>query len=150
MTATPVVGTVLAEFDAVLDRARVWRVDWAVGLDVPEYQDPEVARSAGHPDIPVPPGALVFFSFLPDDSWLERAGICFDRSLAVRRQIRNHRQLYVGDVVHGVSLIDTVEVRSSTKATIVTTVIATRYSVDGELAAEESVTYSTHHPEEMR
>jgi|GEM_PF-3767405 len=144
----PTVGTVLGEFEAVLDRDRVWRVDWAVGLDAPEYQDPELARGLGHPDIPIPPGALVFFSFLADDSWLALAGIRFDRSLAVRRRIRNHRMLHVGDVVKGRSIIESVDVRDSKQAKIVTTTIATEYLVEGAVAVEEAVTYSTRHPGE--
>jgi hypothetical protein len=148
VTTVPEAGTVLGEFEAVLDRGRVWRVDWAVGLDVPEYQDPEVARAAGYPDIPVPPGSLVFFSFI-DDRWLDLAGIRFDRSLAVRRTISNHRTLFVGDTVRGRSVIDEVDVRSSTSATVVRTRIRTQYEVDGDLAVEETVTYSTRHPEEV-
>jgi hypothetical protein len=146
VSAPPEVGTVLGEFEAVLDRDRVWRVDWAVGLDLPEYQDPEVARAAGYPDIPVPPGSLVFFSFL-DDRWLELAGIRFDRSLAVRRTVANHRPLFVGDTVRGRAVIDEVEVRRSASATVVRTLIRTSYEVDGKLAVEETVTYSTRHPE---
>jgi hypothetical protein len=149
MSAHPEVGTVLGEFDAVLDRARVWRVDWAVGLDLPEYQDPEVARALGYPDIPVPPGSLVFFSFL-DDGWLELAGIRFDRSLAVRRTVVNHRQLFVGDTVHGRSVIEEVDVRRASAATVVKTLIRTTYAVDDTPGVEESVTYSTRHPEEER
>jgi hypothetical protein len=147
VSAVPEVGTVLGEFEEVLDRERVWRVDWAVGLDVPEYQDPEVARRAGYPDIPVPPGSLVFFSFL-DERWLELAGIRFDRSLAVRRTVANHQMLFVGDTVRGRSVIDEVEVRTTSSARVVKTLIRTRYEVEGALAVEETVTYSTRHPEE--
>jgi len=139
----PLVGTVLGEFQVCLERALTWRVDWTVGLDVPEYLDPEVARSMGHPDIPVPPGALVFFAFLPDQSWLERAGIAYDRSLAVRRRIINHVPLHVGDVVSGRSLIGEVTEKRSGTARIVKTRIDTTYRLHGELAAEEFVTYST-------
>lgn len=145
-TATPVAGTVLGEFEAILDRSRTWRVDWSVGLDVPEYQDPEVARSLGHPDIPIPVGALVFFSFLPDDRWLALAGIDFGRSLAVRRRIRLHRLLHVGDRISGTALIEHVEVREGRSGTVVVTSIATTYLVDGDPAVEELVVYSTRHP----
>ena len=147
MIAIPEVGTVLGRFESTLERARVWRVDWSVGLDVLEYQDPEVAWRAGHSDIPIPPGALVFFSFLPDDSWTERAGIRFDRSLAVRRRIRIHHQLHVGDTVRGRPTIAAVDVRHAKQAVIVTTAIATCYELDGEPAVEETVTYATRHPE---
>ena len=148
MTVVPEAGSVLGEFEAEIERARTWRVDWAVGLDVPEYQDPEVARSMGHPDILVPPGSLVFFSFLPDTSWLDVAGIRFDRSLAVRRRIISHRQLYVGEVVAGRVVIDTVDVKTTARSIVVATTIATTYRVSDEAVAEEYVTYSTRHPAE--
>jgi acyl dehydratase len=148
MTVIPVEGTVLGEFESTLDRPRAWRVDWAVGLDQPEHLDPEVARSCGYPDIPLPVGALVFFSFLADDSWLDEAGIRFDRSLAVRRRLRYHQVVHVGDVVRGRTTIDEVQVRPARHAQVVTTTIATTYEVDGVLAVEEHVTYSTRHPEE--
>jgi hypothetical protein len=143
----PAAGTVLGEFDAVLDRALVWRVDWSVGLDVPEYQDPEVARCGGHRDIVVPPGSLVFFSFIGSDDWLAAAGIRFDRSLAVRRSVHIARQLHVGDRVHGRSIVSDVDVRSTPTATVVKTAITTTYDVDGETAVVETVAYSTRHPE---
>jgi hypothetical protein len=144
----PMEGTVLGHFEATLDRGRAWRVDWAVGLDQPEHLDPEVARSCGYPDIPLPTGALVFFSFLEDESWLDAAGIRFDRSLAVRRRLRCHRVVHVGDVVRGRTTIDEVQVRDTARAQVVTTTIATTYEVDGQVAVEECVTYSTRHPHE--
>jgi hypothetical protein len=141
----PEEGTVLGEFEACLERAMTWRVDWTLGLDVPEYLDPEVARSMGHPDIPVPPGSLVFFAFLGDQSWLGPAGIAYDRSLAVRRKIINHLPLHVGDVITGRTTIGDVTEKRSDTATIVKTRIDTTYCLHGRLAAEESVTYSTKH-----
>jgi hypothetical protein len=148
MILVPEVGTVLGTFDAPLERARVWRVDWSVGLDRPEYQDPEVAREAGHPDIPVPPGALLFFSFLDGDAWLERAGIRYDRSLAVRRRLVLHRTLHVGDSVSGAPTITAVERRERERGTSVFVTISTSYESGGSVAAEEHVTYMTRHDKE--
>lgn len=148
MTVVPEVGTVLGRFDAPLERARVWRVDWSVGLDRPEYQDPEVAREAGYPDIPVPPGALLFFSFLDDDSWLARAGVRFDRSLAVQRRLVLHRPLHVGESVSGAPTITAVERRQRDWGTAVFVTISTSYESGGSVAAEEHVTYMTRHDKE--
>ncbi|HYH50265.1 MAG TPA: MaoC family dehydratase N-terminal domain-containing protein, partial [Acidimicrobiia bacterium] len=143
MTTIPQVGTVLGKFDAPLTRARVWRVDWSVGLDTVEYQDPEVAREAGMPDIAVPPGSLVFFSFLDDDSWLEASGVSYERSLAVRRQVQLHRQLYVGDVVRGTPTVSAVEVKERGDNSLVFVTISTDYECDGSVAVAEHVTYMT-------
>jgi hypothetical protein len=148
MNLIPEVGTVLGEFDAALTRARVWRVDWAVGLDTVEYQDPEVAREAGMPDIPVPPGALVFFSFLQDESWLKLTGVSYDRSLAVRRKLQMHRPLYVGDTVRGTPTISDVVVKARDDASLVFVTISTDYECDGTVAVAEHVTYMTRNPKE--
>ena len=145
MTAVPAVGTVLGHFDTVLDRARVWRVDWTVGLDVPEYQDPEVAREAGMPGLPVPPGALIFVSFLEDDRWLDLSGVRFDRSLATRRRLVLHRPLHVGDPVQGTPTVTSVETRTKGTAELVYVTISTTYVSDGSPVAEEHVTYVTRH-----
>jgi hypothetical protein len=136
--------TVVGSFDVVLRRETVWPVDWAVGLDVPEYQDPDVARAGGSPDIPVPPGALVFFSFLPDDHWMDLAGVRFDRSLAARRRVRMHRPLFVGDRVTGEAVIsETTDKTSRDGTTSRWVTIATTYRRDGEACVEEHVTYVT-------
>jgi hypothetical protein len=148
MTVIPEVGTVLGEFDAPLTRARVWRVDWSVGLDTVEYQDPEVARESGLPDIPVPPGALVFFSFLDDTSWLGKTGVTFDRSLAVRRRLEMRRPLYVGDVVRGTPTISDVVVKDRPDQALVFVTITTDYQCDGAVALVEHVTYMTRNPKE--
>jgi hypothetical protein len=146
--AIPEVGTVLGTFDAPLTRARVWRVDWSVGLDTMEYQDPEVAREAGMPDIPVPPGSLVFFSFLDDMTWLEKTGVSFDKSLAVQRRLEMHRPLYVGDVVRGAPTISTVDVKEKGDKSLVFVTVTTDYQCDGATALVEHVTYMTRHPKE--
>ena len=146
MIVVPEVGTTLGRFEARLERSRTWRVDWSVGLDVPEYQDPEVARSEGMPNIPVPPGALVFLSFLDDDSWLGTTGVRYDRSLATRRRIVLHEQLYVGDVVTGEPTISAVEVRDRERSSSVSVTISTAYERGGAVAVEEHVTYMTRHP----
>lgn len=143
MITVPNVGTFVGSFEEVLERSRVWRVDWCAGLDVPEYQDPEVAREAGMPDIPVPPGSLIFFSFLDDDQWLERTGICYERSLAIRRRIVMHKPLFVGDTVSGIARITDVECRERGDTLSVRVTIGTNYESGGELAVEEYVTYQT-------
>jgi hypothetical protein len=147
-TGIPEVGTVLGAFDAPLTRERVWRVDWSVGLDTVEYQDPEVAREAGMPDIAVPPGALVFFSFLDDTSWLDKTGVAFDKSLAVQRRLELHRPLYVGDVVRGAPTVSKVDVKDRGDSSLVFVTITTGYECDGTLALVEHVTYMTRHTKE--
>lgn len=141
----PAVGTVLGRFDDVVDRARVWRVDWSCGLDVVEYQDPEVARAGGAPHIFVPPGALVFFSFLAGDAWLGAAGVAFDRSLAVGRRIRFHQPLHVGDPVTGEPTVTSVVTRDRGDSSTVLVTISTHYESGGAVAVEEDVTYLTRH-----
>jgi hypothetical protein len=144
----PEVGTVLGTFDAPLTRGRVWRVDWSVGLDTVEYQDPEVAREAGMPDIAVPPGSLVFFSFLDDMTWLEKTGVSFDKSLAVQRRLEMRRPLYVGDVVRGAPTISKVDVKDKGNTSLVFVTVTTDYQCDGGSALIEHVTYMTRHPKE--
>jgi hydroxyacyl-ACP dehydratase HTD2-like protein with hotdog domain len=98
------------------------------------------------PDIPIPPGSLIFFSFLEDDSWFDRTGVRFDRSLAVRRQVRIHRPLYVGDQVSGSPTITAVECKEKETSVMVFVTIGTVYESEGEAAVEELVTYMTRHP----
>ncbi len=144
MTSTPEPGTVLGRFDKVVERDAVWPVDWAVGLDEPEYQDPDVASSAGSPGIPVPPGALVFFSFLDDFGWMDVAGVVFERSLATRRRVRQRKPVHVGDRLEGEPSITEVterEGRDGIPMRFVT--ISTVYRRDDEPVVEEEVTYAT-------
>jgi hypothetical protein len=144
MRADVGVGTVLGEFETVLDRSSVWRVDWAVGLDQPEYQDPDVAQAYGMPNLPVPPGGLVFFTFLEGLDWAERIGLSFDRSLATRRRLRLHRPLYVGDHIRGSSTVTDVATRAGRgggEMEFVT--ITTVYRRNDETVLEEAVTYAT-------
>lgn len=131
MSTDPVPGTVLGTFDAEIPREFVAGLDEILGSTAP---------LTSH--APIPPGAFVFFTFLPDMSWMDKTGVSFERSLAVRRQLRVHQDIYAGDQLVGRSVISEVSHdRRGRPRRFVT--ISTDYHRGSQLALEESVTYLT-------
>lgn len=138
------VGSVLATFEATVGRDLVWPVDWTVGLDLPEYQDPDVAIATGWANIVVPAGAFVFFRFLDDDGWLQRIGGSYSRSLAARRELTLHETIHVGDHISGEVVVAEQwesESRSGQPQRWVT--LHTTYRRGEHVCLEEAVTYVT-------
>jgi hypothetical protein len=133
MSAEPEVGLVLGTIDAVIPAELVTGLDEVFGA------------GSGGPRTTVPPGAFVFFAFLPDLSWMADAGITFERSLAVRRRLRLLEDIRVGDRLQGRAVITEVsEDRGGRPRRFVT--IGTHYERDGRLVLEEAVTYVTRIP----
>ena len=129
MSAELAVGTVIGTFDKTLPPDFTRRLDAIL-------TGAETERGT------VPPGAFVFFAFLPDLSWMDRTGVDFARSLAVRRQVRVLSPVRPGDRLSGRSVVTGVEVdRRGRPRRFVT--IGTDYVRDSEVVVEESVTYLT-------
>lgn len=129
MSAALPVGTVLGTFEQTLP------LDFTRRLDA-ILTGAETERST------VPPGAFVFFAFLPDLSWMDRTGVDFARSLAVRRQVRILSPVRPGDRLSGRTIVTGVEAdRRGRSRRFVT--IGTDYAREGQVVVEESVTYLT-------
>jgi hypothetical protein len=131
VSTDPVTGTVLGTFDAEIPREFVAGLDEILGSTAP---------LTSH--APIPPGAFVFFTFLPDMSWMDKTGVSFERSLAVRRRLRVHQDIYAGDQLVGRSVISEVSHDRRGRARRFVT-ISTDYHRGSQLALEESVTYLT-------
>lgn len=131
MSDEPVPGMVLGTFDTTIPDDFTTRLDAVLGAGDARADRPTV-----------PPGAFVFFSFLPDMSWMEKTGVAFDRSLAIRRKLRVHDDVRTGDRLVGRSVVAEVNSDRRGKARRFVT-IATDYQRDGHLVLEEAVTYLT-------
>lgn len=146
---TAEVGDLVGSFSFIVDRADVWPVDWGAYLDDPVYQDPIVAEAEGHSAIPVPIGALIFFSHI-DSDWKTIAGIDYRRSLAAERVCEFLAPIYVGDTVTGETVVAEkfTKTRSSDGARLDFVRLETEYRKDGKAALRERVLYVT--PERSR
>lgn len=58
-------GTVLATWECEVDRTAIRLFARAIGYTDPLYYDISVAREAGHPDIPMPPGMTPLQPWVP-------------------------------------------------------------------------------------
>lgn len=138
------VGDLVGEFVATIEREHVWPVDWCAYLDEIVYQDPVVAQLEGFDGIPVPPGGLIFLSFL-DEGWMQRVGVDPRRSMASSRRADYHAVIHVGDTVEGCARVaERFEKRRKADGQLLEfVVIETEYWVEGERAMTERVTYVT-------
>lgn len=66
MAAVDALSQEVVRSHLIVTRAGAWMADWAMYVDEPDYQDPEVAVADGYSDIPLPPGALSAAALVAD------------------------------------------------------------------------------------
>ncbi|SFQ55675.1 MaoC family dehydratase N-terminal domain-containing protein [Amycolatopsis rubida] len=91
----------LPSFQVTIERGRLRAFAKSIGETDPVYLDVEHARSAGHPDLPVPP--TFFFSLsleAPDPfGYLRELGVEPSQILHGEQRFDYRRMAYAGDVV---------------------------------------------------
>ncbi|WP_235736364.1 MaoC family dehydratase N-terminal domain-containing protein [Nocardioides alcanivorans] len=91
----------LPTFEVTVERGRLRAFAAAIGESDPIYTDVERARSAGHPDLPVPP--TFFFSLsleAPEPfGYLTRLGIDLSRILHGEQRFDYHAMAHAGDTL---------------------------------------------------
>lgn len=93
------VGTVLAPVTVDVERGRLRLFATAIGESDPVYTDLDVARSAGHRDLPVPPTFLFSLEFEQPDPfrYLTRLGVDLQNVLHGEQSFTYHRVAHAGD-----------------------------------------------------
>ena len=141
------IGTVLRPSTAVIDRGRLRFFAEAIGESDPRYVDPDAAREAGYPDLPVPP--TFFFGLTLDDpepfAWLLDLGVDLRFVLHGTQRFAYHRMAFAGDELLLESRIaDTYEKRGGALEFIVLDTTITR---GGEAIASATQTIVVRNPE---
>ncbi len=91
----------LPAFDVRIERGRLRAFARAIGETDPVYSEPDAARAAGHPDLPVPPTFLFSLYLEASDPWgfLTDVGVDFRGLLHGEQTFAYHRVLHAGDTV---------------------------------------------------
>ena len=93
------VGHELPGTSLLITRSRLQNFARATGQSDPIYLDPESARQAGHPDIPVPPSFLMASELEAPDplGWIAELGADLRSVLHGEQRFAYHRMAYAGD-----------------------------------------------------
>lgn len=88
-------------FDVQVERGRLRAFARAIGETDPVYTDVDVARRAGHPDLPVPPTFLFSLYLEGSDPWsfVTEMGADFRGLLHGEQSFTYHRLAHAGDTV---------------------------------------------------
>ena len=83
----------------LITRSRLQHFAKATGQSDPIYLDPEAARQAGHPDIPVPPSFLMASELEAPDplGWIAELGADLRSVLHGEQRFAYHHMAYAGD-----------------------------------------------------
>jgi acyl dehydratase len=94
-----IVGTTTPPHSVDVERGRLRFFAQATGQTDPIYLDPEAARSAGHPDLPVPPTFLMCLDLDQPDpsSWLKTLNVDVRTVLHGEQSFDYVRMAYAGD-----------------------------------------------------
>lgn len=90
------IGTPLPSVTVRIDRDRLRFFAKAIGETNKVYVDPSAARSAGHPDVPVPPTFLFGLELEHPDSWRWVQ----DLSIDVRRVLHGEQSFTYHSIAH--------------------------------------------------
>ena len=138
MTIDPsVVGRELPSFTVELERGRIRLFAQVIGDTNPVFTDLAAARSAGHPDLPVPPTFLFGFVLEGPRStqWLDDLGIDLGSVLHAEQTFTYHATAHAGDVlVYRPRIVDTFEKKGGALLFVVREIRVTRE--DGTPVAE--------------
>jgi acyl dehydratase len=96
------IGRKITTFYFPVERGKIREFCAAIGETNPIFLDPEVARSAGYPDTPVPPTFQTVFQFWGyQDLWKDMTSIGIDvaRLLHMKEEYTYHKPLFPGDTV---------------------------------------------------
>ncbi|WP_396902083.1 MaoC family dehydratase N-terminal domain-containing protein [Mycolicibacterium sp.] len=96
-----VIGTELQPTDLTIDSGRLRFFAKAIGETDPVFTDVEAAKSAGHPNLPVPPTFLFSIELERPDpfDWVSSLGIDLRRVLHGEQRFVYHCLAYAGDAV---------------------------------------------------
>ena len=102
-----VIGTEEPPITMDIERGRLRLFAKAIGENDPVYTDVEAARTAGHPDIPVPPTFLVALTLEQPDPFalLTSLGVDLRRVLHGEQAFTYHAQAFAGDRLTAVSRV---------------------------------------------
>ena len=94
-----VIGTELPTTTLTVDRSRLRFFAKAIGETDPVYTDVETARSAGHPDLPVPPTFLFSIELEAPDPFAYLAALNVDLRFVLHgeQSFAYHAMAYSGD-----------------------------------------------------
>lgn len=130
-----------------MERGRLAFFARAIGETDPIYSDVEVARAAGHPDLPVPP--TFFFGALLDGpdpfGWVQELGIDMRYGLHGNQSFSYRSMVHAGDtVILSPIITDVYDKRGGSLEFLLTTTTVTR--PDGEIVATFDQTIIIRHP----
>jgi acyl dehydratase len=95
------IGKQLPRFHVTAEAGQLRFFAKATGETNPVYFDEQVARDAGHPDLPLPPTFLFSLEFqIPSNAWRDELGIVTSRILHGEESFKYHRMAYAGDTLH--------------------------------------------------
>ncbi|HEY2205912.1 MAG TPA: MaoC family dehydratase N-terminal domain-containing protein [Pseudonocardia sp.] len=97
-----VAGTALPELTVEVERGRLRSFAAAIGETDPVYSDPDVARAAGHADLPVPPTLLFGLGLgrgAEDFAWLVDLGVDVRHVLHGEQSFSYHAVAHAGDTL---------------------------------------------------
>lgn len=105
---TAAIGTQLAPVVVDIERGRLRAFAKAIGQSDPVYSDLEVARAAGHPDLPVPPTFLFGLELESPEpfGYLSDLGVDLRRVLHGEQRFEYHRMAHAGETLTAQSRID--------------------------------------------
>jgi acyl dehydratase len=97
--APTAVGSTTAPVTVTVERGRLRLFAKAIGQTDPVYVDVDVARAAGHPDLPVPPTYLFGLELERPDPfrWVRDLGVDMDTVLHGTQAFSYHAMTYAGD-----------------------------------------------------
>ncbi|GEL17279.1 MaoC family dehydratase N-terminal domain-containing protein [Pseudonocardia asaccharolytica] len=93
-----VVGTAQPAVTVDVEPGRLRAFAHAIGETDPVYTDLEAARTAGHPDLPVPP-TFLFGLGAGDFAWLTGLGVDLRRVLHGEQHFTYHQVAHAGDTL---------------------------------------------------
>jgi acyl dehydratase len=95
------IGSTLPPTELTIDPGRLRFFAKAIGETNPVFTDPEAARAAGHPGLPVPPTFLFSIELERPDpfDWVSGLGVDLRHVLHGEQRFVYHHQAYAGDVV---------------------------------------------------
>ncbi|MGY4925947.1 MaoC family dehydratase N-terminal domain-containing protein [Streptomyces sp. 900105755] len=92
-------GTRSEPFPVDVERGRLLMFNQVVGASGPVFTDPDAARRAGHPDLPVPPTFLFGLDLADPSDLLAEMGVDLSRVLHVEQGFVYHRTAYAGETL---------------------------------------------------
>ncbi|MFC9998622.1 MaoC family dehydratase N-terminal domain-containing protein [Nocardia sp. NPDC127526] len=143
-----VIGTQLPPTTLTVDAGRLRFFAKAIGETDPVFTDPEAARAAGYPNLPVPPTFLFGIELEQPDpfEWLAGLGVDLRRVLHGEQSFTYHATAVAGDVLTAAPVIGNVySKKGGALEFIEKTSTVTR--ADGELVAELKSVLVVRNPE---